>query len=172
MSIGILLLRLTVGLTLSAHGAQKLFGWFGGHGLAATAGFFENMLGFYPGRRHAFLAGLVEIGGGLLLALGLLTPLAAALVASVMLVAAISAHVKNGFFVMNGGYEYAFVLGVAGLAIAFTGPGAFSIDALLGHAVSGALWGSAATAIALIGGAIQLAQRRRPAPAAQATTAA
>ncbi len=171
MSIGILLLRLTVGLTLSAHGAQKLFGWFGGHGLAATAGFFENMLGFYPGRRHAFLAGLVEIGGGLLLAVGLLTPLAAASVASVMLVAAMAAHVKNGFFAMKGGFEYNLVLGVAGLAVAFTGPGAISIDALLGHAVSGALWGAAATAIGVISAAIQLAQRR-PAPAAQATTAA
>lgn len=94
MDIGLLLLRLTVGLTLAAHGGQKLFGWFGGPGLDAI-GAILSMLGFQPGRRHALLAGLVETGGGLLLALGFLTPLAAALVFSVMLVAAVSAHVKQ-----------------------------------------------------------------------------
>ena len=123
MDIGLLLLRLTVGLTLAAHGAQKLFGWFGGPGLDVTGHFFEP-LGFYPGRRHALMAGLVETGGGLLLALGLLTPVAAALVFSVMLVAAVSVHLKKGFFMASGGYEYNLVIGLAGLAVAFTGPGA------------------------------------------------
>src|SRR6267143_1752562 len=85
MSIGILILRLVVGLTLAAHGAQKLFGWFGGYGLTGTGGFLEQ-LGFVPGRRHALLAGLAETGAGLLLALGLLTPLAAAVALSVMVV--------------------------------------------------------------------------------------
>ena len=84
MDIGFLLLRLTVGLTLAAHGSQKLFGWFGGYGLDGTGQFFEA-LGFRPGRRHALMAGLVEFGGGLLLALGFLTALGALLVASVML---------------------------------------------------------------------------------------
>src|SRR5258706_10489493 len=127
MEIGLLLLRLAVGLTLAAHGAQKLFGWFGGPGLNGVGDMF-GMLGFQPGRRHALMAGLVELGGGLLLALGLLTPVAAAMVFSVMLVAAVSVHIKQGFFVTSGGYEYTMVLGVVGLAVAFTGPGALSVD--------------------------------------------
>ena len=100
MEIGLLLLRLTVGLTLAAHGAQKLFGWFGGPGLDATGQAFEG-LGFQPGRRHALMAGLVETGGGLILALGLFTPIGAAIVFSVMLVAALTVHVKQGFFITS-----------------------------------------------------------------------
>jgi putative oxidoreductase len=169
MDIGLLLLRLTVGLTLAAHGAQKLFGWFGGPGLDVIGQFFEP-LGFYPGRRHALLAGLVETGGGLFLALGFLTPIAAALVFSVMLVAAGSAHAKKGFFVTNGGYEYTLVLGVAGLTVAFTGPGALSLDALFGFSVSGGFWGAASFAVGLVGGAIKLVQRRS-APSLQTATA-
>jgi putative oxidoreductase len=169
MEIGLLLLRLTVGLTLAAHGAQKLFGWFGGPGLDAT-GQALTMLGFHPGRRYALMAGLVEAGGGLLLAFGLLSPVAAAVVFSVMLVAAVSAHVKQGFFITAGGYEYTLVLGVSGLTVAFTGPGELSLDALLGLSVSGALSGVAALLVGLVGGAIQLAQRR-PAAALQSATA-
>src|SRR5215217_5487363 len=119
MDIGLLLLRLVIGLTLAAHGAQKLFGWFGGYGLTATGQFMEG-LGFHPGRRHALMAGLVEFAGGLLLALGMATPIGAALVASVMVVAAATAHVKNGFFATSGGYEYNLVLGAAAIALAFT----------------------------------------------------
>jgi putative oxidoreductase len=162
MDIGLLLLRLTVGLTLAAHGTQKLFGWSGGPGLDAIGQIFET-LGFQPGRRHALMAGLVETGGGLLLALGLLTPVAAALVFSVMLVAGVSVHLKQGFFITSGGYEYTLVLGVAALTAAFTGPGSLSLDALLGYSVSGAFWGVAVLFVGLLGGAIQLA-RRRPAP--------
>jgi putative oxidoreductase len=169
MDIGLLLLRLTVGLTLAAHGAQKLFGWFGGPGLEAT-GQGMAMLGFQPGRRHALMAGLVEAGGGLLLAVGFLTPAAAAVVFAVMLVAGVSAHVKQGFFLASGGYEYTLVLGVAGLTVAFTGPGALSLDGLLGYSVNGAGWGAAALFVAVVGSAIQLAQRRQ-APALQAATA-
>src|SRR5229473_1205924 len=127
MDIGLLLLRLTVGLTLAAHGARKLFGWFGGPGLDAIGQLFVT-LGFHPGRRHALMAGLVETGGGLLLALGFLTPAAAAAF-SVMLVAGVSVHLNQGFFVTSGGYEYTLVLGVAGLTVAFTGPGSLSLDA-------------------------------------------
>src|SRR5262245_34554729 len=100
MDLGLFVLRVTVGLTLVAHGAQK-FGWLGGYGLDATGAALEQ-LGFRPGRRHAIVAGLVEAGGGLLLALGLLTPVGAALVASIMIVAARSVHVKNGFFATGG----------------------------------------------------------------------
>ena len=128
MDIGLLLLRLTVGLTLAAHGARKLFGWFGGPGLDAIGQLFVT-LGFHPGRRHALIAGLVETGGGLLLALGFLTPAAAAAAFSVMRVAGASVHLNQGFFVTSGGYEYTLVLGVAGLTVAFTGPGSLSLDA-------------------------------------------
>ena len=158
MNLGLLLLRTTVGLTLAAHGAQKLFGWFGGPGLAATGQGLE-MLGFRPGRRHAWLAGLVETGSGLLLALGLLTPIAAAIAFSVMLVAAGSAHVKQGFFITKGGFEYTLVLGVAALTLAFTGPGTWSVDGQLGYAAGHASWGALAAVTGLAGGLIQLWQR-------------
>ena len=161
MELGLLILRLAIGLTLAAHGAQKLFGWFGGYGLDGTGQFMEG-LGFHPGRRHAFMAGLTEVGGGLLLAAGLLTPIGAALIASVMLVATFTVHVKHGFFSANGGYEFNLVLGLAALSVAFTGPGAFSIDALLGLSTGGFFWGVAATLIAAAGAAVQLAQRRVP----------
>ena len=170
MEVGMLLLRVTVGLTLAAHGAQKLFGWFGGHGLEATGQGLEG-LGFHPGRRQALLAGLVETGSGVLLALGLGTPFAAAGVAAVMLVAAVSAHVPRGFFIMGGGYEYNLVLGIAALSVAFTGPGAISLDAAIGWPLSGATWGGAALALALAGGAVALALRQR-APVGRAEHAA
>jgi putative oxidoreductase len=163
MEIGLLLLRLTVGLTLAAHGAQKLFGWFGGPGLDVVGQGFAA-LGFHPGRRHALVASVVEIGGGLLLALGLFTPIAAAIVFSVMLVAGVSAHLKQGFFLAKGGYEYTLVLGIAGLTLAFTGPGELSLDALAGHPMSGGLPGVAALIIGVAGAALQLAQRRTAPP--------
>ena len=159
MEIGLLLLRLTAGLTLAAHGAQKLFGWSGGPGLDATGQVFET-IGFLPGRRQALMAGLAETGGGILLALGLLTPIGAAVICSVMLVA-IAVHIKQGFFAQNGGYEYALVLGTAALSLAFTGPGSFSLDALLGSDLSGIFCGVAALVVGVLGGAFSLSQRHR-----------
>jgi putative oxidoreductase len=150
-------------MTLAAHGTQKLFGWFGGHGLEGTGRGFET-IGFLPGRRHALMAGLTEVGGGALLALGFLTPLAATTVFAVMFVAAVSVHVKQGFFITTGGFEYNLILGVAGLSAAFTGPGSVSIDALLGWQPAGASWGAAAFVVGVLGGATQLASRR-PSPA-------
>jgi putative oxidoreductase len=170
MDIGILLLRLTIGLSLAAHGSQKLFGWFGGYGLGPTGQFMES-LGFHPGRRHAAAAGLVEVVGGLLLAFGFLTPLAAALIASVMIVAAVTVHAKNGFFITGGGYEFNLVIGVAALTIAFTGPGALSLDAAIGFATAGSTWGLAALVVAVLGAVGQLAQRRRGSPAIDSTHA-
>ena len=169
MEIGLLVLRSIVGLTLAAHGAQKLFGWFGGHGLDGTGGFMES-LGFKPGRRHAFLAGLAETGAGLLLAVGLLTPFAAAAIIAVMLVAVVTVHSKAGFFSTGGGYEYNLVLAGAALALAFTGPGALSLDAALGLQQSGAIWGAGALIAGLAGGAIQLAGREQS-PALQTADA-
>lgn len=167
MNVGLLLLRLVVGLTLAAHGSQKLFGWFGGPGLDATGQFFA-MLGFPPGRRHALMAGLAETGGGLLLALGLITPFASAAIVSVMLVAIVSVHIKKGFFAQNGGYEYNLVLAVAALALAFAGPGSLSVDALLGYSDSGNFWGLAALVAGVLGGTVALMERK---PAAAQTAA-
>ena len=168
MEIGLLLLRLTAGLTLAAHGAQKLFGWFGGPGLEATGQLFET-LGFLPGRRQALMAGLAETGGGVLLALGLITPIGAAVICSVMLVAS-TMHIRKGFFAQNGGYEYTLVLGVAALSFAFTGPGYLSLDALLGNHFSGTFLGIAALLVGVLGGVFSLIQRHT-APGQQTTSA-
>jgi putative oxidoreductase len=159
MSVGLLILRLVVGLSLAAHGAQKLFGWFGGYGLAGTGQFLEQ-LGFRPGRLQAAQAGLAEVLGGLFLAAGFLTPAAAAAVVAVMLVAAVSVHITKGFFAHNGGYEYTLVLGGAALALAFTGPGTLSLDQAFGLSWSGVAWGLAALAAGLIGGAVPLLARK------------
>jgi len=166
MDLGLLLLRLVVGLTMAAHGTQKLFGWFGGYGLAGTGGFMET-LGFVPGRRAAFFAGLAEGLGGLLLALGLVTPLAAALFLAVMLVAVITVHLGKGFFVTGGGYEYNLVLAAAAASVAFTGPGTWSLDSLLGLGWQGLAWGTGALLLGGIGAALQLATRQRKAVPAQ-----
>lgn len=165
MDIGLLLLRLAVGLTLTAHGTQKLFGWFGGPGLSATGQFF-TVLGFPPGRRHALMAAWGETAGGVLLAVGFATPAAVAVVVSVMLVAVVTVHLGKGFFASNGGYEYPFVLAVLALTLAFTGPGSLSIDALVGLQLSGALWGTGALLAGLVGGGTALLEWRK-APAQQ-----
>src|SRR6267143_5723683 len=104
MNLGLLIIRLAVGLTLAAHGTQKLFGWFGG-GLAGTAQMLEKV-GLRPGRVSALLAGLAETCGGLLLAVGLITPIASAAIMADMMVAAAVVHLRNGFFVHKGGWEY------------------------------------------------------------------
>ena len=163
MAIGLLILRLFVGLTLAAHGAQKLFGWFGGYGLAGTGGFLEQ-LGFFPGKRHALFAGLAELVGGLLLALGFATPLAAALIISVMFVAIATVHLKHGFFNHNQGYEYNLTLAVVALSVAIIGAGPLSVDAALGLQDAGPVWGLAALLAGVSGGAVQLAGRKVPAP--------
>jgi putative oxidoreductase len=159
MSIGLLILRLAVGLTLAAHGSQKLFGSFGGGGIGGTAPFMEQ-LGFRPARLHAFLAGLSEVVGGLFLAVGLLTPLASAIVVAVMFSAAMSVHAHSGFFAQKGGYEYVFILAASALAVAFTGPGALSVDYLIGLSWSGPFWGLAALLVGLAGGGVSLLSRR------------
>ena len=152
MDIGLLLLRLAVGLTIAAHGAQMLSGWFGGQGLAKTGQLFEA-LGFQPGRSYALLAALAEIGGGVLLASGLATPLSAAIIFAVMIVAAFSAHLKQGFFITSGGFEYT-------LTLAFTGPGSLSLDAILGRSWSGVLWGLGAILAGILTSIVPLARRR------------
>ncbi|MFJ4683136.1 DoxX family membrane protein [Streptomyces sp. NPDC091377] len=129
--LGLLLLRLSTGGLLAAHGAQKLLGWFGGHGIEGTGQFMESV-GYRPGRRSAIAAGLAEAGGGTLLALGLATPAAGAAAAGAMTGAA-AVHTPNGFFVQDGGYEYAAALGLAATGLGVAGPGRLSLDHALGH---------------------------------------
>lgn len=160
MEVGFLLLRLAVGTIIAAHGAQKLFGWFGGYGIAGTGGWLES-LGFRPGRLHATVTGLAEFGGGVLLMLGFMTPLAAAAVLGVMLVALATVHWPKGFFNTEGGYEFNLLLATSAIALAFTGPGEFAIDYSLGWNMAGASWGLAAIATGLIAGVSVLVTRRR-----------
>jgi putative oxidoreductase len=116
MDLGLLILRVVFGLTLTAHSVQKLFGWFGGPGIAGTAQMMEQH-GFRPPRLQAVVAGLVEGGAGLALAADLLTPLAAAAFISVMFVATVSVHLPKGFFNQNGGFEYTLALAAGALAV-------------------------------------------------------
>ncbi|SNT71281.1 DoxX family protein [Psychrobacter sp. LV10R520-6] len=125
-----LILRVPVGLILAAHGGQKLFGWFGGNGLAGTAQWMSSM-GMEPGLLMAILAGGAEFFGGLSLVLGLLTRPAALVAAFTMLVAIFSVHIGNGLFAADGGYEYALILMVALLALAVQGGGYLSMDKAL-----------------------------------------
>ncbi|ERL55265.1 DoxX family protein [Psychrobacter aquaticus] len=125
-----LILRVPVGLILAAHGAQKLFSWFGGNGLTGTAQWLSSM-GMEPGLLMAILAGGAEFFGGLALVLGLLTRPAALIAAFTMLIAIFSVHISNGLFAADGGYEYALVLMVALLSLAVQGGGYLSIDKAL-----------------------------------------
>lgn len=129
--LGLLLLRLGTGGVLAAHGAQKLFGWFGGHGLEGTGQFMESV-GYTPGKASATAAGLAETGGGTLLALGLATPAAGAAAAGAMAGAA-AVHLPSGFFAQEGGYEYAASLCLTAAGLAVTGPGRLSLDHAMGH---------------------------------------
>ena len=127
---GALALRLPVGLILAAHGAQKLFGWFGGYGLSGTAQWLES-IGLAPGLLMALLAGGAEFFGGLALMLGLLTRPAALAAAFTMLVAIVSVHLGNGLFMANNGYEFALALLAATVALTLQGAGRLSLDALV-----------------------------------------
>jgi putative oxidoreductase len=131
MDAGLLVLRLTLGLIMAAHGSQKLFGWFGGYGLRGTGGFLES-LGFRPGRFFAAAAGGSEVVSGILVALGFLGPIGAALMVSVMIVAAGSVHWKHGLFAATNGIELPLLYAAGATAVALTGPGAISLDAVLG----------------------------------------
>ena len=131
MDLALLVLRVVVGLFFAGHGAQKLFGAFGGHGLAGTAGFFDS-IGMRPGRRNAIAAGTAEFVGGVLLVLGLLTPLAAVLLIAVMTVAILTVHAKNGPWVTDSGWEYNAVLIAVAFALVGASPGEWSLDDAFG----------------------------------------
>ncbi|HYZ76222.1 MAG TPA: DoxX family protein [Gaiellaceae bacterium] len=163
MSYGLLLLRVVVGLTMSSHGAQKLFAWFDGPGLDGV----KAMLGNFRFRLPALMAlglGLTEFGGGTLFALGFLTPLMALGIVVVMLNAIALVHFKNGFWSGKGGYEFNLVLLTVAVAVAATGPGRFSIDRALGwdDNLSGLWWGLGVLgAAAVVSGATLNLGRRR-----------
>jgi putative oxidoreductase len=162
MNEGLLLARLVFGTLMAAHGSQKLFGWFGGYGLEGTGGFFET-LNFRPGRLFAAAASLGEVAGGLLMALGFLGPIGPALVLSVMIVAAVSVHLRQGLFATSNGIEVPLLYGAAATALALTGPGRYSMDALLGISTTPAVaW--IAIGIGILGAIGSLAIRR---PAAE-----
>ena len=161
MSYGLLLLRVVVGGTMFSHGAQKLFGWFGGPGLRGTAGFFES-LGWRLPLALAFLAGLAETSG-VAFALGLLTPLAALGIAVVMLNAIFVVHWRNGFFNGNGGLEFPLTLATVAVAVAATGPGRFSVDRALhwDDNISGLWWGIGVLGASLLLGGLTVTLGRR-----------
>jgi putative oxidoreductase len=163
---GLLLARLIVGLLMVGHSGQKLFGWLGGYGLAGTTGFFEQ-LGFHPGRLFVVTASLAEMLSGILIALGLFGPVGPALLLSVMIVAAVSVHWKNGLFAATNGIEVPLLYATAAVALGFIGYGPFSLDAVLGidHAWTPALK-AVVLAIGALGGVAHLLARRRSATVA------
>ncbi|MGG4105400.1 DoxX family protein [Paenibacillus lautus] len=130
IDIGLLLLRLVVGLSFMAHGAQKLFGWFGGYGPKGTGGWMESV-GIKPGVAIAVLSGLMELVGGLLFAVGFLTVLGAALITLTMLGAIVKVHGRNGYWSTANGYEYNLLLIAVAVGLALTGAGAYSLDAVI-----------------------------------------
>jgi putative oxidoreductase len=173
MEEGLLILRVVVGLLFVGHGAQKLFGVLGGHGVKGTAGFFEA-IGLRPGRLHATAAGFNEFAGGALLALGLLTPLAAVLLIATMTAAIVTVHAPKGPWASDGGYEYNLVLAAVAFAVTAVGSGKLSLDSALGLHDAGIGWALAALAIGLIGGLGAVASGRlqsRQAGGSQARTA-
>jgi len=171
MNLGLLLIRL-VGLVFASHGAQKLFGWFDGPGITGgTAGF--QFLGLRPAKAHFVAAGVFELGGGLLLAAGLFTPVAALAFTATMTTAIVLVHLSKGFFAGKGGYEYNLVLVLVALGIAAVGPGEWSLDNAFGIDWSGAGWAIAAAVLGVLGGLLVIVSSRalvarEPAPPASA----
>ncbi|MRN54122.1 DoxX family protein [Paenibacillus monticola] len=129
VSVALLLLRVVIGVAFVGHGAQKLFGWFGGYGPKGTGGYMES-IGMKPGVAMAVLAGLMELVGGILFVAGLFTPVAAVLIIATMLGAIIKVHAPNGFWSTSNGVEFPLTVLVIALAVALAGPGSISLDAL------------------------------------------
>jgi putative oxidoreductase len=162
-SVGVLTLRLVIGLIMAAHGAQKLLGWFGGYGLRGTGPFFDQ-LGFRPGTAFAAAASVSEVASGILVAIGFLGPIGPALMLSVMIVAGVAVHLKHGLFAGKDGIELPLLYAAAAFGLALTGYGEYSLDAVLGFA---GRWAASFTwvvlALGVLGGFVNLALRRPPA---------
>jgi putative oxidoreductase len=160
MDGGLFIVRFVFGALMAAHGSQKLFGWFGGYGLAGTGAFFEG-LGFRPGPFFAAVAGLAETLGGLLLAVGLFEPVGAMAVIAVMIVAIGSVHWRHGLFATTNGVEVPLLYASAATALILIGPGAYSLDAIFGLV---SVWTPAlkglAIALGVVGGFANLVVRR------------
>ncbi|GHH74740.1 RpiR family transcriptional regulator [Streptomyces sulfonofaciens] len=157
--LGLLLLRTGTGGVLMAHGAQKLFGWFGGAGVEGTAAFMESV-SYVPGRASAVASGVAEAGGGALLALGLATPAAGAAAAGGMAGAA-AVHAPNGFFNQTGGLELPVTVGLVATSLAVMGPGRLSLDHVLGHTLNRGWMVPAALACVSAATAVVVGARQR-----------
>ncbi|GER82888.1 MAG: DoxX family protein [Thermogemmatispora sp.] len=166
LSLGLLILRLGAGLTLTGHGLQKLFGWFGGAGLARTRENFARQ-GLQPAWLWVTLAVLGEVGGGLAVALGFLTAVGAAGMAGAMAMATFKSHWRNGFWMQRGGYEYSLLLMLVSIVIGLTGPGNYALDALLGIGQRETVLFIGLALAALIVVAIGIVISRRPQTASQ-----
>src|SRR6202163_5088674 len=158
MALGLLILRLVIGLTIAAHGAQKLFGWWGGPGMTGWTQVVEK-LRIRPAQPWAWVAALSEFGGGLLLALGLLSPLGSLAIIGAMLVAVATVHLAKGFWAGKGGFEFNLSLIVGAAAIAFTGAGTYSLDSALGIHLPEPLSLIAGTIALIVGVTVTLASR-------------
>lgn len=156
MSLGLLVIRVAIGLLFIGHGAQKLFGSFGGHGPEGTGAFFESQ-GMRPGRLMAVAAGASELVGGALFAAGLLTPVGAALISATMITAMLTVHAGKGLWMTEGGVEYNLVLLAAAFAVTAIGAGDWSLDHALGLDLAGVGWAVAELAVALAGGLMTIA---------------
>ena len=170
---GLLLLRLVLGLMFVGHGSQKLFGWFGGSGLKATTGMMSKM-GFRPVWFWGLMAALTEFGGGVLLSLGLLSPIGSLGIIAAMLIAIVKVHWSKGFWNGKGGIEFPLINLAAALALGLLGPGAFSLDSALGLTlpepatlVAGLLLVVLGTIAAFLSQAPQPEQTTQPTPAAR-----
>jgi putative oxidoreductase len=155
MDIGVLIVRIVIGSLFVVHGTQKLFGWFGGYGLEGTAGFMGQLRYRRP-RFAAFGAGVIETGAGLFLAIGLLTPLAAAAILGVMINAIVSAKFKQGLI---GGYELDLLYAAAAVGLAFTGARRYSVDGAIGWDLAGTAWGLNALVLGAVVAFLVLASR-------------
>lgn len=169
MSSGLLLLRIAVGSIMAAHGAQKLFGWWGGPGMSGTAGMVSSLAYRAPFLMACGLAA-AEFGGGLSLATGFFTPLGALAVTVVMLNAIYVIHWPKGFFNGNGGYEFNLLIAASAVGLAAIGPGRFSIDHAIGwdDNISGVWWGVAVAGAAILVSLLTLTVGRRRAKVAEA----
>lgn len=162
---GLLVIRLALGLVLAGHGAQKLFGWWGGGGLAGTARMFGS-LGFRPPRLAALFGGLAEFAGGLLVAVGLVTPLGCLAVIVMMIGAIVAVHARNGWWNTGGGIEFPALVAATAFGLVLTGPGADSVDATLALTTGGGWWAvGVLVAAAVAATVIVVLVRSRPAPA-------